>query len=82
MYDKNIWAIVKKRMDGLSLNTIAKQLYLSKSTVQYMAVNNYSRPKMESEPKKKVNEKVTAKICQAAQGQMLKSVGNCEKGGK
>ena len=57
-------------------------LYLSKSTVQYMAVNDYSRPKMKSGPKKKVNEKVLAKICQAAQGQMIKSVGNCEKGEK
>ena len=44
-------------MDGLSLNTIGKQ---------YMAVNDCSRPKMKSGLKKKVNEKVTTKIYQAA----------------
>ena len=50
---KIFWQLRKKRMDGFSLNTIAEQLYLSKSTVQYMAVNDYSRPKMKSGQKKK-----------------------------
>ena len=66
MYDKDIWAIVKNTHGWIKMNTIAEQLYLSKSTVQYMAVNDYSRPEMKSGPKKNVNEKVAAKICQAA----------------
>jgi len=67
MYSKDIISLVKrKRLDGLSLNAIAKDLKLSKSTVQYMIGNEYDRLKKTSGPKKKINEKVTAKICQMA----------------
>ena len=67
MKDKAIIELVqKKRSEGMSLQKIADQLYLSKSTVQYMVKNDYNRPKKRRGPKKRLTERISSRIKRAA----------------
>lgn len=56
----------KERTEGKSLQKIADELCLSKSTVQYMIKNDYERKKMKTGPKKKITWRVSTRIKRVA----------------